>query len=392
MDGTFRWLRTGHEALTKMLAAIEEASVSIRLETYIFAAGGIGEKFREALIRASQRGVKVRVLVDAMGSIFLPADFWQPLIDAGGEFKLFNPLSLHRLSYRNHRKLLVCDERFAFVGGFNLADDYDGDGVKHGWRDLGLEILGAPVPALVRAFDQIFETVASHQKRWGLLNKTHTKLESEGEGWRLLLSGPGRLGVHLRRILRSDIAKARDVKIICAYFLPTWRLRKAMARVCRSGGHVQLILAGKSDVGVSHLASRRLYQSLLRSGVEIFEYQPQILHAKLLIIDDLVCVGSANLDTRSLIINHELLMRVCDKKLSDEAREIFEHDLAYCRRIDPSKWQKSRSFWTRWLERAAYFVLAHVDPYVARLQLKFFRQRDQAQSTPASARASRSDA
>src|SRR5690348_2961681 len=103
---SFNWLRTGEEAFAVMLQAIEQAHESVRLETYVFEAGPLGEKFRDALVKASQRGVKVQVLVDAMGSIRLSTAFWEPLVKAHGEFAWFNPLSLERWSYRDHRKML----------------------------------------------------------------------------------------------------------------------------------------------------------------------------------------------------------------------------------------------------------------------------------------------
>lgn len=388
MEETFRWLHTGHEALQAMLAALGQAQKSIRLETYIFQASGIGQKFLDALVAAAQRGVRVQVMIDAVGSLFVPSHFWKPLLARDGQVKVFNPLSLHRLSYRNHRKLLVCDESLGFVGGFNLADDYNGDGITKGWRDLGLAVTGPLAQALAQAFDEIFATVAADHKRLHLFKEALAPLETAGRQWQLLLSGPGRKGRRMRSILSKDIAAAHSVKIISAYFLPPWRMRLAFARVCRRGGSVQLILAGQSDVAISQLASRQLYRSLLRRGVEIYEYQPQILHAKLILIDDVVCIGSANLDTRSLIINHELLVRLTEKKLAAEAHEIFAHDLAYSRRIEPATWRQARSFWSRWLERFAYFILAHVDPYLARLQVRFFRR----QSTTTPSRASAASA
>jgi cardiolipin synthase len=171
----------------------------------------------------------------------------------------------------------------------------------------------------------------------------------------------------------QDLRTARSVKITCAYFLPTWRLRKALLRVAKRGGKVQLILAGKSDVLLSHLATRRLYRSFLRAGVEIYEYQPQVLHAKMFILDDVIYAGSANMDVRSLRINYELLVRVCDESLAAQAREMFTKDLQHCLRIDPVAWRKSRGFLAKLKENWAYFVLARVDPYLARRQLKYLR-------------------
>ncbi len=369
---TFRWLRTGQEAFAAMLEAIGSARASIRLETYIYEAGAVGEKFRDALVKARGRGVQVQVLVDAMGSVLLSTSFWEPLVKAGGEFAWFNPLSLQRWSYRDHRKMLICDQTVAFIGGFNIADVYNGDGVAQGWRDLGLQITGPLVERLAASFDTFFARATAKHKPLQRLRKAPNQITS-GPNWKLILSGPGRRHGDLKRTLACDLREARSVKIICAYFLPTWRLRKELMRVCKRGGSVQLILAGKSDVALSQLASRRLYRLLLKAGVEIFEYQPQILHAKMFILDEIVYAGSANLDVRSLRINYELLVRIVVPEVAGEAQRIFEADLLHSRRIDPATWSKSRSFWGKLREDWAYFVLARIDPYLAGRQMKTLR-------------------
>ena len=372
-SSTYRWLATGDEALESMLQAIEGAQQRIRLETYIYHVGETGERFREALIQASGRGVKVQVLIDAIGSFSLPDTFWEPLRAAGAQCEWFNPIALGRWSYRDHRKVMVCDAAVAFIGGFNIADEYDGDGVTHGWRDLGLEIRGANlVRALSESFDVFFARASQKHKRLQRFRKAFHQV-TKGDDWQLLVSGPGRYHGAMQRVLKQDLANAKSAKIICAYFLPPWRLRKTLARICKRGGRVELILAGKSDVVMSQLASRRMYRQFLRDGVEIYEYEPQILHAKLFIFDDVVYAGSANLDVRSLKINYELLVRVADREVADGARRIFEEDLKYCRKIDPATWRKSRTLWNKLRERWAYFFLARVDPFIARQQLRLLR-------------------
>jgi len=364
----FRWLRTGEDALASMLAAIESAEKSACLEMYIYTASPVGEQFRNTLVRAQQRGVRVRVLIDALGSMKLRASFWEPLIAAGGEFRWFNPLQLKRLLYRDHRKILVCDERLAFVGGYNIAPEYQGDGVAKGWRDLGLEVSGPLAQHLAASFDAQFARADFQHRRFSYLRKSALRVGFTTLDGELFLSGPGRGVNPMHRALLSDLAQAKEIKIISAYFLPTWRFRRALMRRALQGAPVQLILAGQSDVPLSKLAGQRLYSSLLRSGIEIYEYQPQILHAKLFILDDIVYVGSANLDTRSLHINYELLIRLMKTQLADEARAIFAKDLKHSQRIHPAAWQASRTFWHKLKERWAYFVLARVDPYLARRQ------------------------
>ena len=135
-----RWLRTGAIAYTRMLELINNAKVSIRCETYIWGNDAVGARFLSAFAQAASRGVSVKVLIDGAGSSGLPDDYWHALSRAGGEARVFNPITLRNFSLRNHRKLLLIDDHVAVTGGFNLAAEYDGDGVSGGWRDLGLEL------------------------------------------------------------------------------------------------------------------------------------------------------------------------------------------------------------------------------------------------------------
>jgi cardiolipin synthase A/B len=368
----FRLLKTGAEGLNAMLAAISEARQSIRFETYIFRDGPVGARFRQALSEACGRGADVRVLVDAFGSFELPDRFWATLRDAGADVRWFNPFSLNRWAYRDHRKLLVCDGRLAIVGGFNIADEYDGDGVTSGWRDLGLEVDGSLAPELDRTFDRMFARADFRHRRWQRLRKAQirTVILANGE---VLSSGPGCRHGAIKRALVRDLARADEVRMASAYFLPTWRLRRELRRVVKRGGRVQLMLAGKSDMLLSYLAGRWLYRALLRAGVEVFEYQPQILHAKLIVIDGTAYLGSANLDTRSLSINYELLVRVTDPELTREAAAMFDADLQHCRRIERQAWRRSRTWWSMLKEGWSYFLLAKVDLFLARRQLKALR-------------------
>jgi len=365
---SWKWLRNGDVAFAAMLDAIDGAISSIRLETYIYTNDEVGRRFRDTLTRATQRGVNVRVLVDAIGSLGLSADFWSPLREAGGEARVFNPLALKRASIRNHRKLLVCDGRLAIVGGFNISKDYEGDGVGRGWRDLGLQVEGPLAFQLGASFDAMFGLADFRHKRMVRLWRPQHKQLIIGAEEQLLLGGPGRGSNPIRRALYRDLAVVRDARIIQAYFLPTWRIRRSLARAARQGGSVQLILAGKSDVVLSQLAGRSVYRRLLKSHVRIYEFEPQILHAKLLILDDVVYVGSANLDPRSLSINYELMIRFANRRMAREARDLFADTLKHSRKIDLETWKRTRSVWTRLKERWAYFVLARVDPHVARWQ------------------------
>ena len=243
--------------------------------------------------------------------------------------------------------------------------------MTRGWCDLGLQLEGGLIGELSSSFDEMFALADFRHKRFVRLWRAKHKKIVVAANEHLLLGGPGRGWNPIRRALHKDMAHARRMQIIQAYFLPTWRIRRALSRAARRGGKVQLLLAGKSDVMLSQLAGRSLYRRLLKSGAQVSEYQPQILHAKLVVIDDAVYVGSANLDPRSLSINYELVIRFQNPQMAAEAREIFSGALQQSQQIDFATWKRSRTFWMKIKERFAHFVLARIDPHVARLQWKW---------------------
>ncbi len=364
----YHWLRAGDEIFPAMLAAIDAASQSVCLEIYTFEECPLGRDFLEALMQACGRGVRVRVLVDSVGSILLPDYFWEPLRQAGGAVRWFNPIAMKRVTIRNHRKLLVCDEQVAFVGGFNISPEYEGDGLNDGWCDVGLKIEGPLAARLALSFDDMFARAEFRHRHFMRWRKSSVKQAVIMPPEQILFGGPGRGPSPIKRALRKDLANAKSVQLMVAYFLPSWRLRHDLMRVVQRGGRVQLILAGRSDVQLSKLAAQSLYRRLLRAGVEIYEYQPQILHAKLFMVDDAVYTGSSNLDTRSLQINYELMIRFADREIAGQARGIFADTLQHCRRVTREEWRQSRTFWQKLKQHWAYFLLNRIDPYVARRQ------------------------
>lgn len=370
MSGTsFQWLRTGDEAFSSLVAAIEGARDSVCLEAYIFAAGEPGESVRTALTRAARRGASVRVLVDGLGSSSLDDGFFDPLRAAGGEVRVFNPLTLRRLPVRSHRKLLVVDREVAFTGGFNVAPEYLGDGVRSGWRDIGVRLTGSAVGTLADTFEPMWERAGRRPPRFVRLRRREEPVgpgPESMEGLRVLPSGPGRGRNAFLAEFLERLEGASDVRIAVAYFLPGLALRAALRRVAARGGRVRILVPGTSDVAIALRAGRFLYGRMLRAGVEIREYGPQVLHAKLYRVDDSVFVGSSNLDTRSLHINHELMVSIRHPEAAAQAAEWFDAAESLAVPVDPATWARSRSWWERIRERWSFLVLSRIDPYVTR--------------------------
>ena len=365
MDSELRWLPSGQSGLAAMARLIESAEHNIQLQTYIYRDDRVGLHLRELLVAAARRGVRVRILVDALGSFSLGADFFAMLEEAGGELRVFNPLHPRRFIYRNHRKLLVCDRKRAVVGGFNVAEEYDGDGVDDGWLDLGMALKGDLAEALAAAFDRLFVLAGQRPRRFARWRSSGERRAIKTSQGQLLLSGPGRSANPLKAGLMRDLGRAEQVRIVSPYFLPSWSMRRRLMKLARQGGQVQLLLPGKSDVALARHASRSIYARLIRAGVEVLEYQPQILHAKLVLTDKAVYVGSANFNTRSFNIDYELMLRLNDDRVLAQANGLFEHYASQSRRIDLDELRRLGGLWTRIRQRFAYFMMARLDPLVA---------------------------
>jgi cardiolipin synthase len=367
----FLWLHTGSAAYDAMIAMIEGARRTVDVEFYTVAPGTAADRLCEALQRAAVRGLRVRVLIDAFGSSSLPETWVEQLRAAGAGVRRFNPRPLLRWSFRDHRKLVVCDEQVGLVGGFNVAPEYEGDGISQGWRDLGVVIEGPVVQDLARGFTALFAASNLERTQWRplarFLRNQHVSLDSAAA----IVGGPGGSQALLKRMLRADLKAAKRVDVAAAYFLPSRGLRRLLRRAARRGS-VRVLLSENTDVPVARLASQHLYRGMLRSGVALWEYQPQVMHAKAVVVDDVVYVGSANLDTRSLQLNFELLMRLPSPVLAAQLRARIDRDCELARQV-PADWPRHRTALQRLLQGWSHFLLARVDPFVARSQFRHLR-------------------
>ena len=365
-----RWFDTVDEAYAEYERRIDSATVSVRVETYLMREEGPAEWLRAALLRARARGVPVHMLLDAFGCEPVGDEFLQPLRDAGVQVAIFNPNRLLRRTFRNHRKLLAVDGQHAIVGGFNIAPEYAGDGITRGWFDSGVYVGGPTVQSLEQSFDAMFQlapfTPRALRRFRRAMRHAWTISADEDLPVRPLLSGPGLPRGVISYMLRRDLAAARNALIVSAYFIPSALVRRLIYRLARGPGRVRVLLAGKSDVQLARLAAERLYTRMLSRRVRVFEYQPQVLHAKVVAMDSIVWVGSGNLDRRSLVINYELLLRFDWPELAADANAWLAQALRRSRLVRLSQWRQNRGFWRALASDFAWLLLARIDPLLAR--------------------------
>ena len=357
LGNEFRLLDDGGVFFARMLAAIEEARRYVLLEMYLVRSGAVATRFIDALGRAAGRGARVCVMFDGFGALGLTRADRRRLLDAGLELRFFNPLRLgNRLSnlLRDHRKLLLADGRVAFVGGAGLTDDFAPGARRGPWRELMVEIQGAVIAEWQRAFARTWRRCGPEL---ALVEPPACEAHADGAAGRLSLSEARQRSVLANGVLRRiDSATAR-AWIMSAYFVPSRRFRKALRRAARRGVDVRLLLPGaRTDHPWVRQAARRFYGKLLRNGVKIFEYQPRMLHAKMILCDDWVSIGSSNLDRWSFRWNLEANQEIADADFANAAAAVFAGDFAVSRAL-------SRRYWRQraWLDRLRETIAGVLD-------------------------------
>lgn len=366
MSDKLTLLPDGPDVRHALLALIAEARHELRMLFYIFAADRSGAEIREALIAARARGVAIWLTIDGFGSSDTPDGFFQPLIDAGARFCRFHPRFGRRYLLRNHQKMIIVDGRAAIIGGFNIADPYFDSTRRDAMRDLGLRVDDdAAIQHLTRYFDRLFQWIVAERPTIRALDRLlHGMTQTEG-AMRWIFGGPShRISPYARQV-RADLATASRLEMMMAYFAPNRRMIRLLGRVARRG-QATLITAGKTDVALARLAAWATYGALLRRSVRLFEYQPRRLHAKLIVADDIVYIGSGNFDMRSLYINLEVMLRVEDAAFAAQARKLFLGELARSKTIKPEVYKRVATPFNRLLWRLCYWLFATVDFMLAR--------------------------
>ena len=364
-DNRLTLLPGGPERLDALIALIDEARETLRILYYMFMADAAGARVRDALSAAARRGVQVSLLVDGFGST-TDMTFFTPLEASGASFCRFSPKYGRRYLLRNHQKFALADGRRAIIGGFNVADDYFGTPESGAWRDVGLLVEGAGVASLTGYYDDLFGWARQEEPRIRDLRRMLNRHSVTRGPLQWLFGGPSRRLSPWARAVRRDIHGARRLDVVAAYFAPSPGMLRRMAGVARRGGRARLITASKSDNNATVAAARNTYWWLLRRGVEIYEYQPARLHTKLFVVDDVVHIGSANFDMRSLFLNLEMMLRVEDAAFAAGMRRFVEAELADCARVTLDSHRRQRTMLNRLKWALGYFLVAIADYRIAR--------------------------
>lgn len=353
-------LENGDGFYPEMLAAVELARQSVTMEQYIFWDGAVGARFAEALAQRARAGVEVKLLLDAIGSAGIGREIFRILEAGGCQLAWFRPIhwyTVTRANHRTHRKSLIVDGCIAFTGGAGIADQWLGMAANaKEWRDIQVKVEGPAALAQQSGFAQ----------NW---------LEATGEilGGPRYFPAPARKGeVEVQTILSSSYGGASAagtmylIALQCArkclyianpYFIPDLRTISMLSEACRRGVSVKVMLAGKhNDTWWARQNSVRLYGALLRAGVELYEFQPTMLHQKTMVLDGVwATVGTTNFDNRSFALNEETNVCFHDPALVEKMKDIFLRDLAQCRQIDLEQWL-SRGCWQRIQEQIAALI------------------------------------
>ncbi len=354
-----RLLRNGAQAFPVWLEAIDQARHRISMEMYIFSDDVIGRRFAEALARAAQRGVKVRLLYDFVGCRETPAAFFQRMRGFGvhvvgyHKYRFWRP-RLWALIRRNHRKTLVCDGQLAFTGGINISDEWmskaEGGG---GWLDAAIQVRGPAVARIEATFLRLWNRRAP--KRMRLDPATLPRPEPAGSVPLAVIQNRERHDrFAIRRAALHAIRESRTRMFLAnPYFVPDRGVLRALLLAARRGVDVRLLVPLASDARLLDFATRAIFPPLLAAGARIFR-SPVVTHTKALMVDDaFVSIGSYNFDHRSLAYNLELVVNVVDPTCATEVGTMLISDMAASQEVKADTFAR-RGWLGRLVERIAY--------------------------------------
>ena len=354
----------GREFFPRMLAAIQQAQQSISLEMYLCSSGTVFEEFRDALIAAAQRGVRVQVLLDDYGCKEVRRHDRQLLAASGVALHLYNPIRLRRgikNLLRNHRKVLIVDNVVAFTGGAGLTDEFlSASEPSSAWHDVMAEIRGPVIADWQQLFNRTWLGLLKQMQSNPLpLAPTFGGNNNPSEATGRVVASYGPQAHQVLQSLHRRIKSAQHrAWIVTPYFMPSWKLRQRLIKAARRGVDTRVLVPGvHTDHPTVRQASRRYYARLLLHGVRIFEYQPRFIHAKIALCDDWASVGSTNFDRWNLRWNLDANQEVADINFATQLVTMLDSDFAQSIELRQQDWshrpwhQRCAEWLTGWIER-----------------------------------------
>lgn len=362
VDGnTITLLRNGDEIFPAMLQAIGKAERSIEFETFIYWSGEIAKAFCEAFCERARAGVTIRVLLDSAGCLYMSKELEERMIEAGVEVRWFRPLSTWRFwrtDKRTHRKLLVIDGQTAFTGGVGIADEWLGDARNPDeWRETHLRMVGPAVQQCSSTFYQNWNEAGE----WTWLDRLPETPRAQPDGVPVqVLRASSTVGwTDMATLLHAMVSVARkSIMFTTAYFVPDPRFIELLERAARSGIDVRLLVPGKHcDSRLSQLAGHVDVERLLEAGVRMWQFQGSMLHAKVGVVDGVLsCVGSTNLNHRSLSKDEECCAIMLSPRIGATLERHFEEDTQRSEAFSLERWRK-RNVWLRIGERLSRILV-----------------------------------
>ncbi|MCY6371621.1 cardiolipin synthase [Clostridium ganghwense] len=345
-DNNVKIYTHGDSTFDSILHSIENAQDHIHMVYYIVKNDTLGNKILNALIKKASEGVEVRFLYDEMGCRKLPKRFFNDLKKVGGKVAIFFPSVLPhvniRINFRNHRKIAVIDGKEAFIGGFNIGDEYLGKSKKFGyWRDTHLKIVGSAVDSLQQRFLLDWRH-ASNEKITFDKKYFPSKPLYKGVGTQIVSSGPDSEWEQIKNGYLKMIQSAKkNVYIHSPYLVPDDSITEALKIASLSGVDVRIMIPNKPDHPFVYWASLSYVGELLKAGVKCYTYNKGFLHSKMVVIDSNVAsVGTANMDVRSFKLNFEVNAFLYDSTIAQELEKIFEQDILNCTEITKEFYEK----------------------------------------------------
>jgi cardiolipin synthase len=358
-------ITSGRQRLEKLVSLIDGAQHSIDLVMYIYADDVAGRKVGAAMVAAAQRGVKVRAVIDSFGSSNLRDDFYDPLREAGGKICFFSRRWASSYLIRNHQKLILIDGHICMSGGFNIADSYFQDGHDEDWLDLGLVITGPSIIRIRRWCRQVFAYAEHYDGKLLILRKLIKRWPISRGPVAWLVGGPTERLSPWSRTLKRDLRRAQRLDMAMAYFSPGHGMLRRLGRIAKLG-KARFIMSGKSDNAATIGASRLLYNHLLKRGARIAEFGVSRFHMKLIVIDDITYIGTANFDVRSLFLNVEMMLRVADAGFAAQMRGLIGEVERASVPVTVESHRRRAGFFTRLRWTMAWLVVGVIDYTVSR--------------------------